>query len=196
MAGVAVAVIILLGGAIYSLSRFESTRAVVTLKDPGLQISNRRNLPQFEYTADEKTLSPQTLVGKWTLISFWAAWCQPCLDELPSLNQLGQNWQGPEFQVITINTDEPGSENFEVARDFITANEIELPTYFDKDGKLKKAFEVEAVPRHFLVNPKGEIVWEGQGAFTWNDEKTRGQLLKVMEMEKPPVPESTTESEE
>lgn len=196
MAAVAVAVLILLGGAIYSLSRFESATAVVTLKQPGIVITDRKNLPQFEYAADDKMFSTQTLVGKWTLISFWAAWCQPCLDEMPALNQLSQNWQGPEFQVITVNTDEPGSENFEVARDFLVANEIVMPTYFDKDGKLKKAFQVDAVPRHFLVSPKGEIVWEGQGAFTWNDGKTRDQLLKVMETERAPAPESVQGSEE
>lgn len=196
MAGMAVAFIILLGGAIYSLSRIEALSPAGNLKVPDIQATIRKNLPHFEYVTPEKTLTHETVLGRWTLITFWAHWCQPCLDEMPGLNSLAAAWQGPEFNIITVNTDDPETENFALAAEYLQDNDLILPTVFDQKGELKKAFQVDTVPRHFLVNPQGEIIWDGLGAFAWNDPKTRDQILKLMETERPPAPESESGSGE
>ena len=196
MAGMAVAFIVLLAGAIYSLSQFEATSSTASLQVPDIQSTLRKDLPHFEYVTPEKTLTHATIQGKWTLLTFWAHWCQPCLDELPGLNQLAASWQGPEFNIITVNVDDPESENYALAAEFLQNNDLILPTVFDKSGELKKTFEVVELPRHFLISPKGEIRWDGLGAFSWNDSRTRDLLLKAMETERVPAPESEPESAE
>lgn len=183
MAGMAIAVIVLIGIAIYSLSQLNPTTWTSSLKDPVLNPSLRQELPQFEYSDEGKTLKAQNFEGKWTLLTFWAIWCGPCMEELPALNQLGQQWQGPEFNIVTVNIDDVHSENFEAARRFLTANSIILPTLFDKTGDLKKAFGVTELPRHFLINPEKKIVWQATGAYKWNEAKARDQLMKLMENE-------------
>jgi thiol-disulfide isomerase/thioredoxin len=184
MAMMAIALIFLLSVIIYSLSQISGTNAPKSADDlpiPTLQPTLRQDLPHFEYTDQGKSLTPQNFEGKWTLVSFWAYWCAPCLQEMPALNQLTQQWQGPEFEVLTVNVDK--SENYEAAKKFLSDQGIALPTLFDKSGDLKRAFAVEELPQHFLINPQLKIVWRGKGAFQWTAPKTRDQLMKVMEDE-------------
>src|SRR5262245_51271074 len=94
MAGMACAAIVLIGVAIYSLSQIQSPLTTRQLRSPVLQATLRQNLPAFEYTADGIHLRPENFKGRWTLLSFWAHWCTPCLEEMPSLHRLFQQWQG------------------------------------------------------------------------------------------------------
>ena len=43
--------------------------------------------------------------GNWVLINFWATWCAPCVDELPSINRLKKNIKNPNFKVLLISID-------------------------------------------------------------------------------------------
>jgi thiol-disulfide isomerase/thioredoxin len=183
MAGMAVAAIALIATAIYSLNQLNSPAWTSSLKDLALNPTLRQELPQFEYSSEGKSLKAQNFEGKWTLLTFWAYWCGPCLEEMPALNQLGQQWQGPDFEILTVNVDKPGTEEFEAGRKFLTENSVVLPTLFDKTGELKKAFNVTDLPQHFLISPDKKIVWQAKGAFKWNDAKARDQLMKLMEDE-------------
>ena len=181
MAGLAVLAIVLIGIAIYSLSQMQPQTWTSSLKSPDIQPSLRQNLPSFEYSSDGHTLKAADFTEKWTLLTFWAYWCGPCLEEMPLLNHLSEQWQGPDFDILTINVDEPRSDAAEAAHKFLSEQDIALPTLFDKEGVLKKAFSVTDLPRHYLINPEGKIVWQATGAFRWNDTHTVDQLMKIME---------------
>lgn len=184
MAGMAVAAIVLIGVIIYSLSQLSAPAWTSSLKDPVLNPTLRQELPQFEYSQEGKSLKAQNFEGKWTLLTFWAYWCGPCLEEMTPLNLLGQQWQGPEFDIVTVNIDKPGTEDYDAAHRFLTDNSIVLPTLFDKMGDLKMAFNVHDLPQHFLIGPDKQIRWQATGAFRWNEGKARDQLLRLMEAEK------------
>lgn len=181
MAAAATAILVLLGVAIYSLSQLSQSSWTGALRTPNLQSTSRQNLPHFEYAQDGKTLNPASFAEKWTLLSFWSYGCPPCLEEMPSLNQLALNWQGPQFEILTVNVDEDSAEDSEQAKRFLQEQQIVLPTLFDHGHVLKDAFGVHEYPRHFLISPEGQIVWQAVGAFKWSDVGTRDQLLRLME---------------
>ena len=185
MAGMAIAIILLLSFAIYSLSRMQATLWTSQLGELRIQDTFRKKLPQFEYVDANKKLTPQNFQNKWTLLSFWSYSCPPCIEELPSLNQLALNWAGPELEVMTVNVDEDKTENYEQAKSLLQTENIVLPTIWDKQKVLAKAFEVNEYPRHFLINPEGEIVWEASGAFDWDQPQARDQLIKLTEQQTP-----------
>src|SRR5688572_4778791 len=81
MATFAVLIILLLGGAIYSLSRMQTTPWASSLSRPELNLTAGKPLPPFQHS-DEKSLSPAQLSGRWTLLSFWSYSCVPCLEEM------------------------------------------------------------------------------------------------------------------
>lgn len=185
MAVFALAILLLLGLAIYSLSKMQSAPWTSSLGNLQIQSTFRKDMPQFEYTEANKQLTAQNLAGKWTLLSFWSYACPPCLEEMPSQNQLSLSWQGPELQIVTVNTDDEKTENFELAKKFLQEQDIVLPTIFDRGQVLAKAFDVTAIPRHFLINTEGKIVWEATGAFKWDQQAARDQLLKLTEQQTP-----------
>lgn len=178
MAMVAVAIFLLLGVAIFSLSRLSQAPWSSQLATPKLIETSRQKLPQFEYHQGKEVLNPENFKDRWTLLSFWSFSCSPCLTELPGLNQLAQSWQGPDLNVLTVNID--SGEDLEQAKRFLLEQEITLPTLFDSKGELKSAFQVDAYPRHFLIGPDQMIIWSAVGAYKWNQNSVRDQLLKLM----------------
>ena len=191
MARVAVAMLILLGLAIYSLSRLSTTPWSRPLSVPSLEISPGTAVPAFQHQANDKLFSPQALLGHWTLLTFWSHTCPPCLLEMPALNQLANNWNGPAFEVLTINVDQ--DENAELSKRFLEEERLSLPTIYDQQGQLQRAFGVDTFPRHFLINPEAKIVWTAAGAYQWNDNNAIDQLLRLMERPFPEPQEQTKE---
>lgn len=180
MAGMAIAMMILLGFAIYNLSRLSSPPWASQLKPLTLNEQPSQDFPQLKGGHVDPSLSTAALQERWTLINFWSFTCAPCLVELPALNQLALGWQGPEFSIVTVNLDE--GDAVEQAKRFLLDNEITLTTVYDTDKSLKAAFNVDAYPYHVLVDPSGHVVWSDLGAVRWNDTAARDQLLKRMEL--------------
>lgn len=190
MAVVAVVLILLFSLAIYSLSKTTSQPWVQPLKAPQIQSTLHLQLPQFEFSIGKTSFKPENFKGHWTLLSFWSVTSPLCIAELPALDRLQQNWQGPDFQIITVNADH-NIEDLESSKHFLEENQISLQTVFDKESRLKNAFNVSEFPKHFLIDPDATIVWEAHGAYRWNDGTTRDQLLRLMEQrnEEPGEPE-------
>jgi thiol-disulfide isomerase/thioredoxin len=184
MAFMAIAIFCLLSVAIYSLSRISSTPWTSLLKTPNIQAGVKQDLPKFEVmTEGKQPINAQYFEEKWTLITFWSFTCAPCMEEMPALNQLALTWQGPEFSVLTVNTDH--AEDLDSAKRFLEEQQITLPTVYDQQQVMKNAFGVNEIPRHFLVGPDKKVVWAATGAFRWTEAKARDQLLKLMELQAP-----------
>jgi len=177
-----------IGLAIFSLSKLNSGPWVSALKDPDIQDTLRQPLPQFQHEELNRALTPDGGQGKWSLLSFWTVTCAPCLEELPAMNALAGTWQGHPFQILTVNEDVENSENLETAKQLLLEQQITLPTFYDKGQALKNAFNVTEFPKHFLISPDRQIVWQASGAFRWSEQKARDQLLKLMEKQAPGTP--------
>lgn len=177
----AVAIAALLALALFSLSKIRSSAWTSPLKTPDIQDTLRQDLPQFEDAELLRLLETAHQTNRWVLLSFWSVACPPCLAEMPSLNALGASWQGPGFQVVTVNVDTENADDLEQAKRFLQEEQIALPSFYDTGGKLKRAFQVNEYPRHFLIAPDRKIVWSAVGAYQWNEPKARDQLLKLME---------------
>lgn len=141
----------------------------------------RHPLPQIEADGDGTHLSLDDLRGQWTLLSFWAHSCVPCLTEMPLLNQLNEEWSGPEMNVVTINLDSNTQESMENVQSFLTNYDIQLPVFYDPNGALKQKFSVQEIPRHFLISPELQIVWDAVGAFTWTSKESQAALLSIID---------------
>ena len=88
------------------------------------------------------------------IINFWATWCAPCIEEMPSLNRLKTNPIFNNLEIIPINV---GRDNIEKTKDFYKKLKIkDLKIYFDKDVELAKKFLLRGLPTTVFVNKEGE----------------------------------------
>lgn len=188
----AIGALILIGVVIYTFLRVPIGAGVITDTFPNVPVPPpyRQALPHFEYKNGDTALKPADLQGSWTLLSFWSMSCPPCLKEMPDLDQFNEDWSGPELSIKTVNED--GADMSETIRQFLSDNDIQLPVYYDVNADLKNAFDVHEFPRHFLISPKGEIVWTEKGAFNWTSPESQKSLLAIMERENLPVDSADT----
>ena len=114
-------------------------------------------------TTDGAPLSLQALRGKVVLVNFWATWCEPCLREMPSLQQLRDQLHADGFEVLAVNYQEgPARIN-----GFIEKMKLTLPVARDTDGSVARAWRARVFPANYLVDRAGNIRYAMDGAADW-----------------------------
>ena len=101
------------------------------------------------------------------IINFWATWCAPCKEEMPSLDRLQINPIFDNLKIIPINV---GKEDIEKSKIFFNELEINnLEIYFDKNINLAKKFLLRGLPTTVLVNKNGEEFGRIVGLINFDD---------------------------
>ena len=102
---------------------------------------------------NNKLINLNDYEGNLILLNFWATWCAPCKEEMPSLDSLLENKYLDKLQIFPINI---GNENFEKASKFFDEVGIQnLNLYFDPPVTLAKKFNLRGLPTTILIDKKG-----------------------------------------
>ena len=102
------------------------------------------------------------LRGRAVLINFWASWCEPCRQEMPSLQRLALS-RSAELKVLTVNFKEaPGS-----VEQFMAQTGLQLPVLRDGDGAIARQWGVRVFPSTILVDSEGIVRSTVRGAIDW-----------------------------
>ena len=102
--------------------------------------------------------------NKVTVVNFWASWCPPCVQEIPSLNRLREKMQGHKFELISINY----AEGPEKIRAFLQQVNVEFPVLIDPNGKVSQQWNVIGFPSTFVIGPDGKIHYGVNAAIHWD----------------------------
>ena len=117
--------------------------------------------------ADEE-INIQNLDSKLIILNFWASWCEPCKEEMPSLNRLQANQKLKNLKIYPINI---GKENLNKVKSFFNELDINnLDPYFDNPSTLAKTFSLRGLPTTILFNSKGEEFARIIGSINFDDE--------------------------
>lgn len=114
--------------------------------------------------------------GKPIVISFWATWCKPCMEELAAINELYEEWRektGVKYIAISIDD----SRSSRRVAPLVKSKGWEFEVYLDDNQDFKRAMNVNNPPHTFLLNGKGEVVWEHNG-YAPGDEKKLYQKIR------------------
>ena len=106
-------------------------------------------------------------VGNLLILNFWATWCEPCKEEMPSLDNLQVNPDLDKIKIFAINI---GKENLEkVDKFFVNLNIKNFEPYFDSPITLAKTFSLRGVPTSILINKKGQEFARVIGSIDFED---------------------------
>ncbi len=115
--------------------------------------------------------------GKVVLVNFWATWCAPCLEEMPSIERLRQSLAGQPFEVLAVNIGEPPGR---IER-FLEKMPLGFPMLLDRDTGAAKAWKARVVPATFLVGPDGRIRYVRYGELDWSSEPVRKTVAELLQ---------------
>lgn len=102
--------------------------------------------------------------GKITVVNFWASWCTPCIEEIPSLNRLREQMQDQPFELISINY----AESPEKIREFLQRVSVQFPVLIDPNGKVSQQWNVIGFPSTFVIGMDGKIQYGVNAAIHWD----------------------------
>ncbi|MBO4740965.1 MAG: TlpA family protein disulfide reductase [Bacteroidales bacterium] len=114
--------------------------------------------------------------GKPMIISFWATWCKPCLRELNTIKEVYADWQeetGVKIVAVSIDDARTSARVKPLAESSLWDYEV----YIDQNQDLKRAMNVVNVPHTFIVDGKGNIVWQ-HTAFVEGSEEELIELIR------------------
>lgn len=124
-------------------------------------------------SADKREYRIHDYKGKVTVINFWATWCRPCREEIPSLNRLRKLMAGKPFQLISINY----AESAETIKHFLKQVKVEYPVLLDKEGNTSGLWNIIAYPSTFVIGSDGLIHYGVNAAIDWDSP----DVVKVLE---------------
>jgi peroxiredoxin len=98
--------------------------------------------------------------GKIIFLNFWATWCGPCKEEMPSLEVLHRQFKGENFVLLTISVD---YEGLKPVREFLNKQRYTFPVLLDPNGETLDLFEVKGIPTTFIIDKKGRVIGRAIG---------------------------------
>jgi len=125
---------------------------------------------------DGKTINTSELNnnGNPMIISFWATWCKPCVKEMTTIAEVYEEWQ-EETGVLFVAVSIDDARTVANVKPMINGKGWDYMVLLDQNKDFARAMNVNLVPHTFIINGKGEIVWQ-HTAFT------EGSELKIIEL--------------
>ena len=131
--------------------------------------------PEFTFKNQSgKELSLSQLRGKVVLVNFWGTFCPPCLDELPSMQQLHRRMINQPFEILALSVD----TSWEPVNRFMKENGFTLPVYADFDKQISTLYGTHMWPETYIVDKKGKIAYKVVGPKDW----TSSEVLKFLDV--------------
>jgi peroxiredoxin len=122
--------------------------------------------PDFELVdvdGDKHRLSDYR--GKPLIINFWATWCPPCREEMPSMNRAWSKVKD-DVSMLAINVGEDEDTIFIFSADY----PIDFPVLLDRSGDVIREWPVKGLPTTFVLDREGNIRYMAVGAREWDDD--------------------------
>ena len=129
-------------------------------------------------TLQGETVHLRDYHGKLVLLNFWATWCPPCREEMPSLQSLWQDFKTQDFVILAIAADRGNKKD--VAR-FAARLGLDFPILLDPDGKVRRRYEVFGLPLSYLIGKDGKILGRFTAAQTWNSSAIKDRLRTLLQ---------------
>jgi len=134
------------------------------------QLENQGAIDFPMKTIDGKELSFFSLRGKIVILSFWASWCGPCVEEFPSMVALLKQFPD-KVEMVAVSSD----YSLEDINVFFTSLKLEnklsnLHVVWDPNHEISKQYQIQKLPESFIIGKDMKLLRKVIGSINWNDE--------------------------
>ena len=128
-------------------------------------------------TLDGSTRRLEDYRGRVVLVNFWATWCEPCREEMPSIERLRRSIDARRFAVLAVNV----GEGQRAAATFVEKMGLGgFNVLLDRDIKTSRAWGARVLPATFIVDPAGKVRYSYYGALDWSRPDVRARIQDLI----------------
>ncbi|MFQ5926052.1 MAG: peroxiredoxin family protein [Terriglobia bacterium] len=120
--------------------------------------------PDFSFTWEGATRRLSELRGQVVVLNFWATWCPPCAEEMPSLERLHRKLHARGVVVLGVSVDKDEAAYEKFLRDF----HITFPSYRDPSGQIALGYGTTMFPETYIIDREGRIERKLDGPYQWD----------------------------
>jgi peroxiredoxin len=149
---------------VFSLPLFSQDESVGIRKGPNFKAEN--------LDGDIVELNAEVGEGP-ILLSFWATWCKPCIEELNEYKKIYEEYKDKGFKMFAISTDD--ERTVAKVKPFVKSKDFKFPVLLDTNSDVARLYYAQSVPYSVILNKKGMIIYSHLGYM-------RGDEVKVKEI--------------
>lgn len=124
-----------------------------------------------------RELTSGDLINKVVFVNFWASWCQPCREEMPSIESLQRDMSGNDrFQMVTILY----KDSYQDGTAYMKQYGYTFPVYSDNKGITARNFGVTGVPETYVIDKKGILKKRVLGPAEWNSQESKNFITSLL----------------
>jgi len=133
--------------------------------------------PNFSIVTESgKTVTRSDFGGKLLVLNFWASWCPPCIEELPSLNEFAKQYANQGVVVLGVSID----KNEKLYRNFLKTRQVAFATARDPENNIGASYGTFQLPETYLIDINGKVREKVISNMDWMDpaflQRVRGML--------------------
>ncbi|MCW5978570.1 MAG: TlpA family protein disulfide reductase [Bryobacteraceae bacterium] len=157
-----------LAAALVSVVAFATRETVVGVGDKA---------PDFSIRADSgQTISRGDFGGRLLVLNFWATWCPPCIEEMPSLDEFQKQFRDAGVVVLGVSVDEDEG----AYRRFLERAGVSFSTARDPEAALADKFGTYRYPETYVINRDGKVVQKIIGEADWTDARMVSYIKSLL----------------
>jgi cytochrome c biogenesis protein CcmG/thiol:disulfide interchange protein DsbE len=131
--------------------------------------------PDFTVHDSERTVTLSQLKGQVVVLNFWATWCAPCIEEMPSLVQMQQRMKAKGVTVLAVSVDVDENQY----RRFLREHNVSLLSVRDADQKSNELYGTFKFPETYVIDRNGVVRRKFIGAVDWTEPEVIDFLGKL-----------------
>ena len=145
----------------------------------GIQTAKDRKMaPNFCLKSlNGKEVALKDFSGKVIFINFWATWCGPCKEEMPSMEALYREFKERGFVLLAISVDYGGMTP---VKRFIADHRYTFPVLLDQDSKTLDLYQVKGIPTTLIIDRKGQCIGRAVGPRNWESGDAKSILTLLL----------------
>jgi len=134
-----------------------------------------RAAPDFTVKDSDRTVTLSQLKGQVVVLNFWATWCAPCIEEMPSLVRMQQLMKPKGVTVLAVSIDADESDY----RRFLRDHNVTLLSVRDPDQKSNSLYGTSKYPETYIIDRNGVVRRKFIGAVDWTDPEVIDFLTRL-----------------
>ncbi|MBI5561393.1 MAG: TlpA family protein disulfide reductase [Deltaproteobacteria bacterium] len=168
MAGIVIAVVVVVALVVlYGRKQYEPVNAGQDALDFTLTDLNGRQV------------SLNNFRGKVVFLNFWATWCKPCEEEMPSMQSLYKALEGRPFEIVAVSVDKDGTG--EAVRAYAKKYGLTFTILLDKNGAIKEMYKTTGVPETFIIDQNFVIAEKVWGPKDWGQRSSLTTIIDLLQ---------------